>query len=435
MKHRIGETALTVLGPDGRPHADRAVTVAQQRHDFAFGNIGFDFVELVGGPAGPARSGGSERLGLDVLGDAWLGLFNTATLPFYWGGYEPRRGEPDTRRLTATASWLAERGVTVKGHPLVWHTVQPDWLLGLGLDEVSTLLKARIRDLVSGFAGLIDVWDAVNEAVIMPVFANGPNAITPLAWDRGRIAMVRMAFEQARAANPGATLVLNDFDLTSAYECLIEGVLEAGIRIDAIGLQTHMHQGYHGEERMRHTLDRFARFGLPLHLTETTLVSGHLMPPEIEDLNDYRIPSWPSTPEGEQRQAEEIVRHYRSLVAHPAVQSINYWGLTDDGAWLGAPVGLLRADGSRKPSYDALAGLIKGEWWLPPTEMRTSADGVVTVRGFFGDYTAGGAAFSIRPGVTAASVTLGDQGTARIGAEDVGAGESELTPARVNRPV
>ena len=40
---------------------------------------------------------------------------------------------------------------------------------------------------------------------------------------------------------------------------------------------------------------------LPLHLTETTLVSGHLMPPEIEDLNDYQIPHWPSTPEGEAR--------------------------------------------------------------------------------------------------------------------------------------
>jgi endo-1,4-beta-xylanase len=384
MEHRIGEVALTVLGPDGRPFADRVITVAQQRHAFGFGNIGFDFVQLVGGP-GPASFGGGEHIDLETLGDAWLGLFNTATLPFYWGGYEPERGRPDVARLTSTARWLASRGVTVKGHPLLWHTVQPDWLLGLELDEVEKLIRARIRDLVTGYAGLIDVWDAINEAVIMPVFANGDNAITPLAWDRGRIAMVRMAFEEARAANPGATLVLNDFDLTSAYEILIEGVLEAGIRIDAIGLQTHMHQGYRGEEYMRRMLDRFARFGLPLHLTETTLLSGHLMPPEIDDLNDYRIPSWPTTPEGEQRQAEEIVRHYRSLVGHPAVQSINYWGM---------------------PSYDALAGLIKGEWWLPPTGMRTSADGTVTVRGFFGDYTAGGASFAIHPGVAEAEVTL-----------------------------
>lgn len=409
MRHRIGEITLTVRGPDRRPLADQVITVAQQRHDFAFGNIGFDFVGLIGGAGADETAavfGGAELIGLDQLADAWLGLFNTATLPFYWGQYEPVRGKPDERRLTATARWLAARGVTVKGHPLLWHTVQPDWLLGLELDEVERLTRERIREVVTEFVGLIDVWDAINEAVIMPVFANGANAITPLAWDRGRIAMVRMAFEEARAANPAATLVLNDFDLDSAYECLIEGVLAAGIEIDAIGLQTHMHQGYRGEEYMRDTLDRFARFGKPLHMTETTLLSGHLMPSEIEDLNDYQIPSWPSTPEGEQRQAEEIVRHYRSLVGHPAVQSINYWGITDDGAWLGAPVGLLRADGSRKPSYDALHGLIKGEWWWPPTEMRTGPDGTVIVRGFFGDYTAAGEPFTIRPGQTEATVTL-----------------------------
>ncbi|MGN9908345.1 endo-1,4-beta-xylanase [Phytohabitans sp. LJ34] len=403
MGHRIGRATLTLRGPDGRPLADRAVTVAQRRHAFAFGNIGFDFVPLVGGPE-PAPEGE-----LDRLGGLWLNLFNTVTLPFYWGGYEPRRGATDVARLTATARWFAERGVTVKGHPLVWHTVQPEWLLALDLDEVERLQRARVRDLVGGFAGTIDLWDAINEAVIMPVFENGDNAITRLAHARGRIHMVRMAFEEARAANPAATLVLNDFDLTSAYECLVEGVLEAGVRIDAIGLQTHMHQGYRGEEYMRRTLDRFARYGLPLHLTETTLVSGHLMPPHIEDLNDYQIPEWPSTPEGEARQADDIVRHYRSLLAHPAVQSVNYWGLTDAGAWLGAPAGLVRADGSRKPAYDALEALVKGEWWLPPTPMRTGADGTLTVEGFFGDYTvtaADTAAFTIAPTDTTATIDV-----------------------------
>jgi endo-1,4-beta-xylanase len=110
------------------------------------------------------------------------------------------------------------------------------------------------------------------------------------------------------------------------------------------------------------------------------------MPPEIEDLNDYVIPDWPSTPEGEARQADEMVRHYRSLVSHPSVQAINYWGLTDSGAWLGAPIGLVRSDGSPKPSYDALRNLIKGEWWLQPTKLRTDENGVVTVSGFTGDY-------------------------------------------------
>jgi hypothetical protein len=141
LMHRTGEVVLSVLTPDGRPGPDRTVTVAQQRHAFAFGNIGFDFVSLVGGPEAASGEdvetfGQAGRFDLDRAGELWRNLFNTATLPFYWGGYEPRRGAPDTARLTATARWFAERGIAVKGHPLVWHTVQPPWLLGLGLDEV-----------------------------------------------------------------------------------------------------------------------------------------------------------------------------------------------------------------------------------------------------------------------------------------------------------
>ena len=118
-------------------------------------------------------------------------------------------------------------------------------------------------------------------------------------------------------------------------------------------------------------VDRFARYGLPLHLTETSLVSGDLMPADIVDLNDYQVAEWPSTPEGEARQADEIERHYRSLVAHPAVEAITYWGITDDGAWLGAPIGLVRADGTPKPSYEALRRLVKEEWWIAPTTGHT----------------------------------------------------------------
>jgi endo-1,4-beta-xylanase len=188
--HRIGEVTVTVPGPDGRPLAGHTVTVAQQRHAFAFGNIGFDFVALVGGPppeaSGPAF-GGSADLGLDRLSELWLNLFNTATLPFYWGPYEPRRGTTDVDRLTRTARWLAERGVTVKGHPLVWHTVQPPWLLGLDIDEVERLQRERIRALAGGFAGLIDRWDAINEAVTTPSPGwPGPAAGSPWCGWRSR---------------------------------------------------------------------------------------------------------------------------------------------------------------------------------------------------------------------------------------------------------
>ncbi|MGY6498613.1 MAG: endo-1,4-beta-xylanase, partial [Microcella sp.] len=48
--------------------------------------------------------------------------------------------------------------------------------------------------------------------------------------------------------------------------------------------------------------------------------------------------------------------------------------------------GLVRADGRRKPGYDALKKLIKGEWWVAPTARRTDEAGRVRVSGFAGEY-------------------------------------------------
>lgn len=376
---RTAAADVVVTSAEGTPLADREVVVEQTRHAFGFGNIGFELAPHANGEAD-----------LSQLAEDWLGLFDTATLPFYWGDFEPQRGHPDTARLLTAARWFADRGVRLKGHPLVWHTVKARWLDPLPSDEVERLIRERVTREVGDFAGLIDTWDAINEVAIMPVFENEPdgvpNAVSRLARELGRTGIVRLALDTARAANPDATLLINDFDLSARYERVIEDALEAGVRIDAIGLQTHMHQGYRGEEQLLEIADRFARFGLPLHFTEVSLVSGDLMPPEIEDLNDYVVDSWPSTPEGEARQADQLESLYRTLTGHPAVEAITYWGITDAGAWLGAPIGLLRSDGSRKPSYERLRGLIRDEWWLPPTTMRTDADGRVRVTGWKGEY-------------------------------------------------
>ncbi|GIJ51412.1 beta-xylanase [Virgisporangium aliadipatigenens] len=404
-EHRTAEVTLTVVA-DGAPLVEREVVLAQRDHKFLFGCIGFEFVPL----ANDEPAAGPE---LARLAERWLDVFNFATLPFYWGQFEPERGKPDTERLRRAARWFVERGVPVKGHPLAWHTVTADWLLDLSNAEIARAQVDRIRREVADFQGLIDTWDVINEVVIMPVFDRYDNGITRVCREQGRIPTVRMVFDAARDANPKATLLLNDFDLSTAYECLIEGVLEAGIRIDALGLQSHMHQGYWGEERTLAILDRFARYGLPIHFTETTLVSGDLMPAHIEDLNDYQVPDWPTTPEGEARQADEIVRHYRTLMSHPSVRALTYWGIAD-GGWLGAPSGLVRRDGSPKPSYDALRSLVKEEWWVAPTTLRTDAEGRVRFSGFLGEYgiTAGGRAATFRleePGPMSASISVGER--------------------------
>jgi GH35 family endo-1,4-beta-xylanase len=166
---------------------------------------------------------------------------------------------------------------------------------------------------------------------------------------------------------------------------LVEGCLEAGIKIDVIGIQSHMHQGYWGVEKTLKVLENFSRFKLPIHFTETTLVSGNLMPPEIVDLNDYQVEEWPTTPEGEERQARETIQHYRTLFAHPLVEGITWWD-SSDGGWLNAPAGLIRKDGSAKPAYNELMKLIKGEWWISPTTFVTDNNGKIKFSAFLGEY-------------------------------------------------
>ena len=133
--------------------------------------------------------------------------------------------------------------------------------------------------------------------------------------------MVRIAFETARAANPAARLVLNDFDLSADYEHLIEECLDAGIQIDAIGVQTHMHQGFWGEDAIGHPRS-LRPLRPPVQMTETTLVSGRHH--AARHRRPQRLPGrrLADTPEGEARQADEMVRHYRTVVAHPSVESI-----------------------------------------------------------------------------------------------------------------
>jgi len=139
-----------------------------------------------------------------------------------------------------------------------------------------------------------------------------------------------------------------------------------------------------GVEKLGEVLRRFEGFGLPLHFTENTLVSGHLMPGHIVDLNDYQVPEWPSTPEGEARQAREWEEMYRILFDHPRVEAVTAWDFTD-GCWLGAPSGLLAADNRIKPAYKALEKLIHGEW-RTECDVVTDGGGCARITGYSGMY-------------------------------------------------
>lgn len=118
------------------------------------------------------------------------------------------------------------------------------------------------------------------------------------------------------------------------------------------------------------------QFGVPVHFTETTVTSGSRVTPVL----------WgPTTPEGEASQASYVAGFYTALFAHPAVHAVTWWDFSDDGAWLGAPAGLVRRDRSPNPVYDRLMGLIKGAWWTR-VEGRTDAQGEFAARAFYGTH-------------------------------------------------
>lgn len=373
ISHRMVNKPVRFTDVKGNGLADKDIVIKQINHKFLFGCGAFDFIPYVTG-----------KVASSELTDSWLEIFNYGTLPFYWGNYEPEEGKPNKDVLMKTAQYLKDKNVKVKGHPLCWHTACAAWLMKYDNNTIMQKQLERIEREVTGFKGVIDMWDVINEVVIMPVFDKYDNAITRICKDKGRVGLIKEVFAKAHESNPDAVLLLNDFNTSVNYEILIDGCLNAGVPISAIGIQSHQHQGYWGREKLEEVLERFSSFGLPIHFTENTLISGDIMPAHIVDLNDWQVESWPTTEEGEARQAREIEEMYRILFEHPLVEAITTWDYRD-GAWLKAPSGYVREDNSKKPSYEMLRKLVKEEWWTDTT-VHTDSNGCAKLEAFKGDY-------------------------------------------------
>jgi len=179
-------------------------------------------------------------------------------------------------------------------------------------------------------------------------------------------------------------LLYNDFNVSPALEELLGELRRRGAPLDAVGIQSHMHKGVWSAEQLWQTCETYARFGLPLHFTELTILSGR---PKAADDNDWHLrhADWPSTPEGEAAQLEQGRRFYSLAFSHPAVEAVTWWDFADRRAWQGAPAGLLRHDMSPKPLADWLRTAF-GETWTTNATAAADGEGVVSFRGFFGEY-------------------------------------------------
>jgi endo-1,4-beta-xylanase len=374
---RMGDVHVTLRRPDGTPLAGVPVQVRQRRHEFLFGCIAFD---LVWDRQPPRPERWKERFGE---------LFNLAVFPFYWPTYEPRQGMPEWPRMSEALRWCREEGITPKGHPLVWacQSGVPRWLEGLPVERTEELLEARVRNIVRGRAGEIDLWDVVNEAVNVRTWRHKIEAFDdPNDWgvedQVPAIAdYVDQAFRWAHEANPEATLILNEYNtiarptVRERFVSLVRELQARGTPVSGLGIQCHEpREEWYPPEAVWETLETLAATGLPLHATEL-----HPQSSGKPITGGWRTGSWT-----EEAQADFTEQLVRLLFGHPAVVSINWWGLSDRTSWLPGG-GLLDEEDRPKPVYERLRHLIREEW-TTRFDSKTDASGALSFRGFFGDY-------------------------------------------------
>ncbi len=367
-KHRKARITLNLIDPHGNPlKPSIPIQIKQTRHKFLFGSNVFKLNQC--------RTDAHNAAYAEHFSD----LLNFATLPFYWWNYERNQGHPDDARTQDLITWCKANRITTKGHPLAWNYIQPPWIDQEDPDAAMRLQLKRIERCIDRFSGDIDMWDVVNEATHYdrPFCLERAPTLTQAITNMGVTEYIRQTFAVARKAGPNSALLINDYRTDPAYEnkVITKLVDERGKAMyDVIGIQSHMHSKYWGAKRAWNTCEAFAKYDVPLHYTETTVVSG----PKSDN-------GWSTTAKGEATQADAVAEFYTTLFSHPAVEAITWWDFTDQNAWQKAPAGLIRTDMSPKPAYDRLKDLIKDKWWTS-TQGVVGPQGAIDFTGFLGEY-------------------------------------------------
>ncbi len=400
-KHRRRDASLRLTDEAGQPVSGAKVTLTQKSHDFGVGCNLFMLDEL----ETPEKNETYKRIFADT--------FNMATLPFYWKDLEPTQGKPrfaaDSPRVYRRPApdlcldFCGRHGIRPKLHCLNYDPWTPDWVPRDSTAATKRALERRFEQIAERYAGSIPCIEVTNETL------NPPSAhATPLYNEDD---FVSWSFHTARRLFPKNELVINECtsqalwffwgELSdsarerfsgnrSRYYMQIERELFHGTPIDAIGIQYHLfvrrEQAAHAAQFLcdplflYRVLDKYAEFGLPLQITETTL------------------PAYSNRPEDEDVQAGLLRLLYSVCFSHPAVEALIYWNLPDGYASGAKPGdmtagenyyhgGLLRFDMSEKPALAMLKDLFQHEWHTE-CALTTDDKGRCAFRGFLGEYEA-----------------------------------------------
>lgn len=271
----------------------------------------------------------------------------TAENAMKWGVIRPDGVRWQWERADMLVDFATARGMHIVGHTLVWHSQIPRSVFvgdsGDRLTRAALLarMEEHIATLVGRYAGRVHAWDVVNEAVDE---GNG--------WRRSEWLNIigedymEHAFRLARAADPNAKLLYNDYNMHNPDKRaflvgVLQDYLERGVPIDGVGLQGHVGLDYPDLEEWERSIAVYAELGLEVHITELevdVLPSPYLTGAEISNRFQYSPENdpWPEglPDEMQERLADRYEQLFRILLRHRrSVERVTLWGLHDGISW------------------------------------------------------------------------------------------------------
>jgi endo-1,4-beta-xylanase len=261
-------------------------------------------------------------------------LFTEDDLLWYRLRPTPRAGL-DFKFGDRIIDFAQQNGMLVFGAHLVWDEGFGDgWssgdLFGMSRGDAYKLLFGTVEAVVRRYRGRVAAWSVVNEAV------DDSGVRTDVPWYQtigpGYIAE---SFHAAHEADPGATLVLNEFgfetpdaytNATSKRKAMLhvmDKLLGANVPVHALGIQAHLQGGFFSSsfdpKAYRRFLSEVAGRGLKILITELDVLDGGM--PASECPRDKEV--------------ADIYRRYLDVALdEPAVVTLMTFGLSDRYTWL-----------------------------------------------------------------------------------------------------